>query len=364
MKYKNIYVAASSQHVGKTTCTLGLVSCLMKNGINVGYCKPVGQKFLDFKNLFVDKDTILFSDLINFDIEPAHHSPIVLPGNVVRDYIEKPQSDELCAQILAARYELNRKHDVTIFEGTGHPGVGSVAGISNARVAKILNAGVIMIIEGGIGSTIDMFNMCTALFREQDVPIIGVIINKVMADKVDQVRQYVGTWLERQQIPLLGLIPYDQTLAYPLMTSVVDSIKGQVEMNEDSLDNRVEHMMAGSMVDLKELKTFQNLLLIASNRTIDRAIKKVMAFAALRNVKDCPLSGVILTGDGKLTEIAKNYLDENKVPFIRTKFDTFGAMLKISRIEVKINRHNPYKISRAIELIETNVRLDNLLIPL
>ena len=63
MKYKSIYVAASSQHVGKTTSTLGLVSAFQDLGINVGYCKPVGQKFLELGNLRVDKDALLFADL-------------------------------------------------------------------------------------------------------------------------------------------------------------------------------------------------------------------------------------------------------------------------------------------------------------
>ncbi|NBC24766.1 MAG: AAA family ATPase [Bacteroidetes bacterium] len=36
---ERIYVAATSQHVGKTTTTLGLVNTLRKQNINVGYCK-------------------------------------------------------------------------------------------------------------------------------------------------------------------------------------------------------------------------------------------------------------------------------------------------------------------------------------
>ncbi len=361
MKYRNIFIAASSQHVGKTTSTLGLVSCLMRQNLDVGYCKPVGQKYLGYKNFFVDKDTVLFSDLIDFDIQPDIHSPILLPSNAVKEFIKVPQTEAFENQILNAKSALNARHDITIFEGTGHPGVGSVAGLSNARVAKLLDAGVILIVEGGIGSTIDMLNLCSALFREQNAPIIGVIINKVIPDKLNQVRDYVGTWLDRQGVPLLGILPYDQTLAYPLMSSVLDAIKGQVELNADRLDNRVEHTMAGSMIDIKELKGFQNLLLIASNGTIERAIKKIMNFATLRNKSGCPLSGVILTGDKKLSPLVENYLLDHEVPFIRTKFDTFGAMLKISRIEVKINRHNPWKISRAIELIEKNIDLDKIL---
>ena len=56
-----------------------------------------------------------------------------------------------------------------------------------------------------------------------------------------------------------------------------------------------------------------------------------------------------------------DYIENNKIPTIRTHLDTYGSVLKISRIEVKINRSTPWKVERAIKLIEDNVDLDQLL---
>ena len=189
MKYKNIYVAASSQHVGKTTSTLGLVSGFMNKGLKVGYCKPVGQKFLDINNLIVDKDTVLFADLIHFDLIPEYHSPVILGPGATEKYLDNPDKYDLEGVISEARRYMSNNNDISIYEGTGHPGVGSVAGLSNARVAKLLDAGVVMVVEGGIGSTIDMLNMCTAIFRENDVPILGIIINKVREEKIQKLSE-------------------------------------------------------------------------------------------------------------------------------------------------------------------------------
>lgn len=74
-------MAATSQHVGKTTSTLGLVSSFLRKGLNVGYSKPV--KHLNFENFKVDKDTILFADLIHFQIIPEVHSPVILGQGAV-----------------------------------------------------------------------------------------------------------------------------------------------------------------------------------------------------------------------------------------------------------------------------------------
>ena len=238
-------MVATSKHVGKTTSTLGLVSTLIKKGLKVGYCKPVGQKFLDIQHLRVDKDTILFADLINFEIVPELHSPVILGPGATEMYLDSPESFDLDNILINAEREMSRANEIVIYEGTGHPGVGSVANVSNARVARLLNAGVVMIVEGGIGSTIDMLNMTTALFREENVPIIGVIINKVHPDKMAKVKHYVGKWLEANQLPLLGLMPYESKLAYPLIRTVAEAVMGVVTYNADFVDNKVESIIAG-----------------------------------------------------------------------------------------------------------------------
>ena len=359
-KYRNIYVAATSQHVGKTTTTLGLASTYMKLGLNVGYCKPVGQKFLDLKNIKVDKDTVLFSDLLKFKIHPDWHSPVILGNGATADFLENP-SKEFEKSIVKAKGVLEDSYELTIYEGTGHPGVGSVAELSNARVASMLDASVIMIVEGGIGSTIDMLNMCTAIFREHNVELLGVIVNKVREDKIEKIRKYLSIWLDQKNIPLLGVIPYDQTLAYPLISTVVQTIKGKVLKNEQKLSNKVQNILAGSLVDVKELKDFENLLLVASVRMLDRAIKKVKSFTNLKNMKTSPLCGIIITGEGQMSAEALAYIDEHELPLVHTNFDTYGVTLKISRIEVKINRDTSWKVDRAIELIGANVDLDRIL---
>ena len=94
---------------------------------------------------------------------------------------------------------------------------------------------------------------------------------------------------------------------------------------------------------------------------MDRAIKKVESFSNFKSVDDSPLSGVIVTGDGEISQDTINYIKEHELPLLRSNFDTYGAVIRISRIEVKINRSTPWKIKRAIELINANVDLDMIL---
>ncbi|MFK7937677.1 MAG: AAA family ATPase [Saprospiraceae bacterium] len=359
---KNIYVAATSQHVGKTTSTLGLVALMKNLGIKVGYCKPVGQQFVDLRDLRVDKDALLFSDVMQFELDSQLHSPVILGRGATEAYLDAPNDFKHYRKgILQAKTALEKHNELVIYEGTGHPGVGSVVDLSNAEVAKILEAGVIMVVEGGVGSTIDKLNLSLAEFEQKGVPIIGVIINKIRTDKIAKVENYVGKWLKKKGLPLLGTLPYDPSLAYPLMRTVVKAIRGEVICNKKSLNNKVRDFISGSLIEMNKLEGSEDLLLVAGARRVGQAIFKIKRMSEKMGISGTPLAGIIATGEGELEEESMEYIKKHKVPLVRTMLDTFGCVIRISRIEVKINLSTPWKVKKAIELISENVDPERIL---
>jgi dethiobiotin synthetase len=78
--------------------------------------------------------------------------------------------------------------------------VGSVIDCSNADVAALLGSQAIIISGGGIGRAIDEIMLNKALFDLCKVPVLGVIINKVLPDKLDKIKSIVGKGLERKGI--------------------------------------------------------------------------------------------------------------------------------------------------------------------
>jgi AAA domain len=138
-----IYVAATRQHVGKTTTSLAIMSGLQKRFEKVGFIKPVGQMCLTVQdefgnNIDVDKDVVVVRD--HFDLDHClfrNMSPVRIPPGYTRDYIDgiitqQSQKDE----ILKAFHAIDDASDVVLCEGTGHCAVGSIVGASNARVAS------------------------------------------------------------------------------------------------------------------------------------------------------------------------------------------------------------------------------------
>lgn len=355
--YTPIYVAATGQHVGKTTSTLGLVANLKKQGYNVGYCKPVGQKYLEVEGKKADKDAVLFADMIGIELQPEYHSPVVLSRGVTTQFIEDPSQFSFREQILRAEKYMQEHHDLVVYEGTGHPGVGSVVDLSNAQVAEMLGAKVVMVVEGGVGRTLDKLAYSIALFEERKIPILGVIVNKVMPGKEDKIRHYVELKLTQMGLPLLGVLPYDKALSYPILLSVKHAVGGTVILNKGQLDNRVEEIVAGSLLESEDFLNHQNRLLVVSSLRLKEAIAKTRKLSEANDVIGSPFSGVIVTNDGRRTkeinfdEDTLAYLKEHQIPVLTTSLDTLGAVTKISRIEVKISRRTPWKVLRAVELI-------------
>ncbi|MCP3928150.1 MAG: AAA family ATPase [Bacteroidetes bacterium] len=365
---KNIYVAATRQHVGKTTSTLGLVSTLKDTGADIGYCKPVGQQYVDLGDLRVDKDAHLFSKFMKFQLNPDIHSPVILGKGATSAYLENPEKFNYEERLIYASKRLRETHDIVVYEGTGHPGVGSVVELSNADVAKLVDAKVIMVVKGGIGSTIDELCLCLAKFKLMNIPVVGVIINKVLPAKIEKVRYYVGKKLRQLNIELLGVLPYDKSLSNPIMSTVGRAIKGHVVANEGCLDNIVENIVSGSLIaDVNEIAGKDHQLMVVSQNSFNMAVSKIKKYTESHGIEGSPLSGIIVTGDGKhTTEIVKNpewedYINKHKIPVITTNYDTLGSMIKINRIEVKINTRTPWKVKRAIELIKQHVNLENIL---
>jgi len=359
MKRKNLYVAATSQHVGKTTSTLGLAASFRKTGINTGYCKPVGQKHIEIGDSVVDKDAVLFADLLKLDIQPKIHSPVIMAKGFTSMYLDNPGKYDLDSMIGQAKDYLEENHEATIYEGTGHPGVGSIAGVSNAHVASLLDASVVMIAEGGIGSTIDKLHMSMGLFREHNIPIIGVIINKVIPSKMETVRKYVGQWLKGQKLDLLGVVPYDNTLAYPLIWTISNAIGGSFEFFKEKGFNKVEKILAGSLVNTDELSESNDSLLVVSSRVLSESLKRVQELS--EDDETSPLCGIIVTGEEEISDDDIEYITKHSLPVVRTQLDTYGVVIKISKLEVKINRRTPWKIARAIDLIQENVDIKKMM---
>ena len=79
-----VFVAATRQDDGKTTTSLGLYAALRQRFGNIGYIKPVGQRFVEVEGEKIDEDTVLMSDTYRVRSRLLAMSPIAVEQNFTR----------------------------------------------------------------------------------------------------------------------------------------------------------------------------------------------------------------------------------------------------------------------------------------
>lgn len=216
-----VYIAGSGKDAGKTTLCLGLSGVL--NSIvpgGVSFFKPLGQKITVVDGESVGQDSWFISRALGLPGIQRDSTSLLASRGAAERFVTTGEPRGIHGAVKSAFREHSRNSGLVLVEGTGHPGVGSVFDLGNARVASLLGIPVILVLEGGVGSTIDRFCLCRAIFRTHGVPILGVVINRVKPDKYDSVASVLGVWFAGAGVPVFGVLPFEERIARPSITSV------------------------------------------------------------------------------------------------------------------------------------------------
>src|SRR6267154_1542091 len=223
-----VFIAATRQNDGKTTTSLGLIAALQQFYPRIGYIKPVGQRFVEIEEQKIDEDTVLMDSVYQLNCPLVDMSPIAVEPDFTRKYLQQSNNEALVKTIQKAFDRVAWEKDFVLCEGSGHAGVGSVFDLSNAQVAKILGAKVIIVTGGGIGKPIDEVALNQALFEKEGVEIIGVILNKVLGSKMEFITEFARRGLKRKGLELLGVIPHQQMLSNPTIALIREELQAEL----------------------------------------------------------------------------------------------------------------------------------------
>src|ERR1051326_8713144 len=252
-----LFIAATRQNEGKTTTSLGLLAAIQKCHPRVGYIKPVGQRFVEIDEQKIDEDTVLMDRVYRLNCPLVDIRPIRVEPDFTRKYLESSNYDALVKKIQQAFDRVAWEKDFVLCEGSGHAGVGSVFDLSNARVASILGAKVVIVSQGGIGKPIDEVCLSQALFEREGVEVIGVILNKLHPDRIEYIADFARRGLKRKGLQLLGVIPHQPMLSKPTMEGIQDELDAEVLNQSQEISNLVNEVVVGAMGVQNAMKFFK-----------------------------------------------------------------------------------------------------------
>jgi len=376
MKPVIIYISGAHQHSGKTVTSIGLLSLLSKiyPSEELGYIKPVGQQVIKLEDgTTIDKDAQIidkFSKIPALDLKII--SPVQFPSTFTREYLDSDMqvtlTQNLSDNIKNALSFLNNKKYI-IAEGTGHPGVGSIVGLSNAVVSNMIGADIIYISDGGIGKAIDRMEVDLSYFRHMGSRLKGIIFNKVIEDKIPTMKKYITEDLINKRfrsqpelpVSILGFLPRVRTILNPSMNLLRKRFKNHKIIGDikDSLwhkpVNNIKILsLVSEVMDLDELIDPGDIVLIAIMSRNRRS--RILKYAAKMKGR---LGGLILTSAKMYTlssEIENMILDVG-IPAFVVEEDTAGAeeILLDGYANTKLQIYDDKKVAEVKELFEKHI---------
>jgi BioD-like phosphotransacetylase family protein len=354
-----VFIAATRQDEGKTTVSLGLIAALQKHFPRVGYIKPVGQRFVEIEEQKIDEDSVLMDAVYHLDCPLVDMSPIAVEPDFTRKYLQSSNNEALVRKIQKAFDRVSWEKDFVLCEGSGHAGVGSVFDLSNAQVAKILGAKVIIVSQGGIGKPIDEVCLNQALFEKEGVEIIGVILNKVLGEKVDYVADFARRGLKRKGLDLLGVLPYEQILCNPSVDLIREELRAELLNTPATLHTLVNEFVVGAMSAQNAIKFFTpGVLLITPGDREDIVLAACTAIDAQSTEK---MAGIVLTGGLRPPEGILKIIRTMPIPVLLAQADSYQVASKVNNLTVKTRPTDGEKISLIRDIVAKNVNLKKIL---
>jgi len=341
-----VYITGFRQHAGKTVTCLGLFSLLRKylDPIHLGYIKPVGQELVEVNDgQKVDKDARIIKEFSGIpDLDLTKVSPVRVGSGFTKSFLQSPdtrqETQKLENLILNSLRSMAHKK-IIIAEGTGHPGVGSILGLSNANVASLIGADIIFLSGGGIGKALDMLEVDLSYFLFKRVRVRGIIFNKLIPDKIDTMKQFVTDDLLNKKygafggsLSIIGFLPIIEILSQPSMKIIFENFNGATPIGnpEDDLWKMAcasikVISLSEDMLNLDKYILPQALVIIAANSY--RRIKSICDFNQKLKKRGYGIAGLVLTCGEGIT-VNKDILEEinnASIPAICVNEDTATA---------------------------------------
>lgn len=346
-----LFIAATEQNVGKTTTCLGLYAALRPTLSKIGFIKPVGQRFVEVDGKRIDEDSVLIQQTFNTDIPIEDMSPIAVEPDFTRRYINHANHESLVRRIQHSFDRSAWEKDFVIIEGTGHAGVGSVFDLSNAKVASLLHSKVVLVTPGGIGRPIDEAVLNKALFDREGVEFLGVVINKVRAEKFEQTLEFGRKGLARLGIELLGVIPEEPILQKPTLREICERLHGNFIVGENFGRLPASNIVVAAMSSSNLRKDLRpgSLVITPGDR------EDIILACASAQLEGSPVVGMVLSEGLQPHETVLNMIRSTGLPIITCELDAFTIASRIHSMTIKTFPGDSQKIDLIQDIIAKNL---------
>jgi len=358
---KKLFIAATGQHCGKTTISLSLIHLAQKHFNKIGYIKPLGPKCQQFNGVIVDKDAALMAGVFGMEDRIELMSPVVLGKGSTKRFLDGELCRDWAAEkIVSACRKMEEFCDLVIVEGAGHGGVGSVIGLNNAEMAKLVGGPVVMVAGGGIGNVIDSVQLNLALYEKSGVDVQMLIVNKLFSEKRDSSLAYLEKAFSGSDIKVRRGFDYSPVLADPTLQSIAKLLDHPLQGDHGKGQRIIHNIQLGAASSQKVIDGLRESTLLITTSSRDELLVTLSSLYNIPSYRD-KIAGIVIPGHAPMSQISEKIVKDSGIPFIRIEQTTAEVFTALNSHVSKISAEDTEKISLIKAQAELVIDFDSIM---
>ena len=331
---QTFFLAPTRQNVGLTSVALGVVLALQRQGLRVGFVKPVPQD-----ETHIERSAHFARVICQID------SPNPLAIEQVVERMSANQTDELLEDVVSLCMEAATDKDVLVVEGLHTEPGQSFATRLNNDVARTLQAEIILVADASDRNAAAEAHLMANQLKSDGRKVAGVILNKA-SDHYDT----AAALKELDGLPLWGVVGFKASLQAPRTLDIARHLKAEIVVKGDIANHRVLETVVAARSATEVIERLKPGALIVSAG--DRG--DVMLATALAASNGIQLAGLLLTHNSfvgeKIVEFAPRAFNSD-LPIMRTSGDTFATATLLGRLPTAVAADDDERMASVLESV-------------
>lgn len=348
-----ILVTSLEESTGKTAVALALGKAALERGERVGYMKPKGTRLQSAVGKTLDEDPMLARECLDLDAEIHEMEPVVYSPTFIQEAIRGREDPAALREQIRNHFEgLSAGVDRMIVEGGGSLTTGGIVDLTDADVAELLDATVVLVVGFDTAGDVDEVLAAADLLGDR---LGGVLFNDVSDAAFDTLASDVVPFLEGRGIRVYGTIPRDRELAGVTVAELADEVGAEVLTPDAPMEDRVRRFVVGAMSAeeaLGQLRRVRDAALITGGDRTD-----VQTAALEASGIEC----LLLTGGFRPPDTVLGRAASADVPVLLVRTDTATTLDRTESVLKAGRTRDGNTVARMGELLEDYADIDALL---
>ncbi len=345
-----LYVASTFEYAGKTLVALALAKLWGKEGIPVGYVKPLGKIPVVVDGKVADEDACFLAGELGLPGPPESVCPVVITQDLVMAaYRGEPL--RLRDRIFRAVEEASARCEVLLLGGTANLRDGVFLGLAPLMLVSELDCRVLLVDRFSGEKSMDQVLWAAGFLKER---LLGVVFNRVAPAQEPFLRQTVLPYFAARNLRVFGSVPSDPVLESVSVKTLAENLEAETACGEDRLGTMIERFCVGAMDMDGALRVFRR---IPRKAVITGGHRTDIQLAALETDTRC----LVLTGGVWPNELILARARETGVPVLVVQEDTLFTVEKFENLLGRLRIREKEKIARGVELMRGNVDMQGIL---